>query len=327
MFSERGGELEQPEGDDEPSEAERPDESGRLAPYRPDERFRAATDDELDPQSFMVADDRSALRAVLRGGSIAEDRGDADFIGGAIRRLAQVLRGAAEQFRAGTTGMLSNALLRNVEFGHSVVVELEISPQEDVQLGLDDARHSPTIDAARALAQLLATPDTEQLRERALDLGPDVVAPYKQLLNHIAGDKVTLEMQVPDATQLVVVTSTDASHDFAVLDLPGVRRTDSVEVPGRLTMADSELHQFALTLPSDLARPPLLKGKQRVRGTYEQEVGDRLRAEGLWDSDVWATIDVTYDVPGSTPTPHDPSYVLVDAEPLIPTAPSLFPGD
>src|SRR5450759_134474 len=75
-------------------------------------------------------------------------------------------------------------------------------------------------------------------------------------------------------------------------------------------MADSELRQFALTLPSELARPALLKGKHRVRGTYPEDVGERLKGEGLWDSDVMATIDVTFDVAGTTATPRDPTYIL-----------------
>lgn len=324
MRSQPPGDLMPPEGDDDEDD-EPPTNSEALNPYQPRKRFRAATNDELDPQSFMVADDRSALRAVLRGGSIAEDRGDAQFIGGAIRRLAQALRETAEQFRAGTTGFISNPLLRSVQFGHSVVVELEISAEEDVQLGLDQGRHSPTIDAAHALSQLLAAPSPDELLSRALDLGPDAVASYKRFLNHLAGDRVTLEWQTPDATEVVVVSSTEAAHDFAILDREGERRTDPVEVPGTLTMADSELRQFALTLPSELQRPPLLKGKHRVRGTYAEEMGERLKSEGLWDSEVMATINVTYDVPDTTPTPRDPVYELVDAESLIPPdAPSLF---
>lgn len=303
-----------------------PPPEGAPTPAEPRGRFRAATDDELDPQSFLIADDRSALRAVLRGGSIEQTRGDAHFIGGAIRRLAQSLRETAEQYRAGTTGFISNALLRHVEFGQSVVIELEISAEEDVQADLDNARHSPTIDAAHALGRLLAAESPEQLLSRALDLGPEAVASYKRLLNHLAGDNVTLEWQTPDTPEVVIVSSSDAAHDFAVLDREGDRRTDPVGVPGTLTMADSELRQFALTLPAQLERPPLLKGKHRVRGTYAEEMGKRLKSDKLWDSEVMATIHVTYDVPGSTPTPREPLYELVDAEPLIPRdAPSLFP--
>jgi hypothetical protein len=135
---------------------------------------------------------------------------------------------------------------------------------------------------------------------------------------------VTLEWMPANATELVVVTSVDARHDFAILDTEGERRTEAVSVPGKLSMADSSLHQFALDLPSEMARPPLLKGKQRVRGTFSEEMGHRLKAEALWDSQVMATIDVTYDVPGSTAIPRDPLYVLVDAEPLLPSGPTLF---
>lgn len=308
-----------------PSESAEPDgDETSAAPERSERRrrFRAATEDELDPQSFMVSDDRSTLRAVLRGGSIAHNRGDARFIGGVIRRLAEALRKGAEVHRAGT-GFISNAQLRSLEFGHSVVVELEISPEEDVQLGIEGERHSPTIDAARALGQFLGA-DPEELIPRALKLGPDATVAYKRMLNILAGDEVTMEWQVPNQSDIAVISSADARHDFAILNREGEQRVESVAVPGKLTMADSELRQFALTLPSELARPPLLKGKHRVRGTYPEDVGARLKSQGLWDSDVMATIEVTFDVPGTTPTPRDPTYILADAEPLVSASPSLF---
>ncbi len=293
------------------------------AEQRPRRRFRAAKDDELDPQSFMVANDRAAVRTEFRGGSISSTGGDAHFIGGAIRRLADTLRQSADVFRQGPTQVVSYVLLRRVEFGNSVVIDLEISPTEAVQLGVDGGRHSPTIEASRALAQLLGS-DAEDLIPRALELGPDGVASYKRFLDLLSAEDVTVEWQTPDATEVVVVSGIDARHDFAILDREGERQTGIVEVPGKLTMADSALLQFALTLPPTLTRPPLLKGKQRVRGAYTEEVGERLHAQNLWDSDVMATIQVTYDVPGTTPTPRDPAYVLVGAEPLFDRGGRLF---
>ena len=79
---------------------------------------------------------------------------------------------------------------------------------------------------------------------------------------------MTLEWHAAEATEVVVVTSADARRDFAILDAAGDQVTEAAQVPGRLTMADSELQQFALTLPAELARPPLLKGKHRLRGTF-----------------------------------------------------------
>lgn len=308
----------EPTGGDEndAASAEPPAES-----YKTRQRFRAATDEELDPQCYIVADDRSALRATLRGGSIAEDRGDADFIGGALRNLARVLRETANIYRAGT-GQISNPQLRNLAFGHSVVVDLEISPEEDIQIGTDNTRHSPTIDAAHAIARLLMT-SPDELLPQAIRLGPDVVAAYKKFLNVLAEDAVTLEWQPVEWNQVVVVRSEDARVDFVILDREGERHTETLETPGKLTMADSELRQFALRLPPDVGRPQLLKNKQRIRGTYSEEMGVRLKQEGLWDTQVMATIAVTHDVPGTTATPRDPTFVLIDAEPMI-EAPQLF---
>lgn len=308
-----------PEGAVEWSQGSEPvaSDAEGVNPYQLTKRFRAATDDELDPQSFIVADDRSALHAVLRGGSVAKDRGDADFIGGAIRRLARVLHEAAESYRTTGSDYLSGPVLRRVEFGASVTLDLEIGAEEEVQEGVDRARHAPTIEAAHAIAQLLAA-DAEELVPLAVKFRHDAVAEYKQFLNLLAGDNVTLEWLPAGSTEVVVVTSVDARRDFAILDREGEQRTDTVEVPGTLTMADSRRHRFELTLPSELKRPPLLQRKQTVEGPYAEEMGDRLKSQGLWDSEVMATIEATFDVAGTTASPRDPTYRLVDAEPLLP---------
>jgi hypothetical protein len=303
---------EEPDGAEDSQES--PAEPANIAAQEP--RFRKASKDELDPQAYLVADSRAAVRAVFRGGSIAKDRGDATFIGHAIARLSHALRQGAERYREGLVS-LSNPQLRHVIFGQSVVVELEISPEEQVQMGIDGQRHAPTIDAARALGGLLGS-DPEELLPRALDLGEDATVAYRQLLEVIASDETVLEWQAPDESQVAVLSSTDARHDYAILTREGETETQQLRVPGKLSMADSDLSKFALTLPSELVRPPLLKGKHRIYGTYPEDVGVRLKQEGLWDSDVVATIEVTFDVPGTTPTPREKKYVLVDAKPLLP---------
>jgi hypothetical protein len=70
----------------------------------------------------------------------------------------------------------------------------------------------------------------------------------------------------------------------------------------------------------------LLKGKSVVEGAYEEDVGVRLKAYGLWDAEVNAEIEVTYDVPGTTPVPRAPKYRLLSAEALVPphTTESMF---
>jgi hypothetical protein len=119
----RGDDDEPPSGEDWPDHewyagqrpthepyAYDPDESPSPTPSG--KRFRAATEEELDPNSWIISDDRSALRAVLRGGSVSHDRGDATFIGSAIRDLARMLREAAEAYRHGGE-FISDSLLRH----------------------------------------------------------------------------------------------------------------------------------------------------------------------------------------------------------------------
>jgi hypothetical protein len=298
-----------PEQDDElASDEAATDDTPTEAEYQP--RFRAATEDELDPQNFMVANPRSALRTILRGGSVAKDAGDATFLGEIIAQISQTLRQAAELFRDGS--VLSNPRLRRLEFGHSVEIYFEISPDEQVQLQIDESRGTPTIQAAQLIGNLLGA-ESDQLIPQALRLG-DAIKPYRKLLELLAADEATLEWQAAEIQSVVRLTSLDARHDHAILVREGDKQEEVVEVPGKLTMADSALNKFALTLPSQLARPQALKAKQRVQGTYQEDLGVRLKQEGLWDSDVMAKINVISDVLGTTATPRNPKYELLDAE-------------
>ena len=52
-------------------------------------------------------------------------------------------------------------------------------------------------------------------------------------------------------------------------------------------------------------------------------MSDKLKS-ALWDSDVWATIEVTHDLYGTTATPRDPSFRLLHAEPLVRPESRLF---
>jgi len=152
---------------------------------------------------------------------------------------------------------------------------------------------------------------------KAIDLGTEAVVAYRHLLELVASDETVMEWQAPDLSSVVVLSGADARHDYAILTREGKTETETIRVPGKLSMADSDLSKFALTLPRRWARPSLLKGKHRIHGAYPEDVGVRLKAEDLWDSDVDATIEVTFDVPGTTPTPREKKYLLRDAKPLL----------
>lgn len=308
---------EEPRADGE----EQPETPQEGEPALPPKRFRAATDEELDPQRYMVSDDRRFAKARLSGGSIGTESGDAHFLGEVIQRFATALREAAARYQEGVAS-LASPLLHRLEFGQSVTLEFQISESEDIRAGLDDVSHSPTLDAARSLQELLAS-EPPELIPRAVRLGPNVTGAYRSFLNALAKDSVTFELQVADVPETVIITSDHARRDAAILSREGQRVSERVVVPGTLTMADSELTQFKLTLPADVERSPLLKGKHRVGGTYPEDIGLKLKEQNLWNSDVTATIEVTYDVADTTATPRPPTYVLVEAEPLVPP-PRLF---
>lgn len=312
------------EGDDSEIGAVEAPAEGQDHQQASGKRFREARPDELDPQSFMVADERAALRVRLFGGSVQGIRARADFIGATIRRIARALREAAEA-QASKAQTIGHPMLRNAALGESIVIEIEVGADEDIQYGLDGTPDSPTIHAARTLGQLLAAP-ADDLVKIALTLGPEAATEYKRMLDTIGGDEVTIEWLTPRATRYVVATSADARRDYAILDREGEEGVETVKVPGTLTMADSRRNRFELSLPSGAPRPPLLKGKSVVEGAYDEDVGLRLKAYALWDAEVNAEIEVTYDVPGTTPVPRAPKYRLLSAEALVPppTTASMF---
>ncbi len=243
-------------------------------------------------------------------------RARADFVGATIRRVARALREAAEA-QASKAQTIGDPMLRNAALGESIIIEIEIGADEHIQYGLDGTPDSPTIRAARTLGQLLAAPAGDLL-ELALALGPEAAIEYKRLLDTLGGDEVTVEWLTPRATRYVVATSADARRDYLILDRPGDEHVGIVSVPGTRLMADSRHNRFELSLPSGATRPPLLKGKSVVDGVYDGDVGASLKAHGLWDAEVMAEIEVTYDDAGTTPVPRSPKFRLLSAEALVP---------
>lgn len=304
-------------------EAETPTD-GRQDSQASGKRFREARPDELDPQSFFVADDRAALRVRLFGGSVQGIRAQADFVGNTIRRVARALKETAES-QATKAQTIGDPMLRTAELGKSIVIEIEVGAEEDLQYAMDGTPESPTIHAARTLGELLAAP-ADDLTQLALSLGPVAATEYKRLLDALGSDEVTVEWMTPKSRGYIVATSEDARRDHAILSRLGDELTETVKVPGTLTMADSRRNKFELSLPSGAPRPPRLKGKSLVEGIYDEEVGARLKTDGLWDAEVLADIEVTFDIPDSTPVPRPPKFRLLAAEPLVSpeVAPRLF---
>lgn len=306
------------EADDQPSE------ETEAAAILPPKRFRARTEENLYRQRFMLADEDAAAIATLSEGSIGSKSGNAKFLGGVITRLATALGETAKLHRAGVSA-LSDALLSTVAWENSVTLVFLVADGEEVRFGADGLRHSPSLDAARDLFVLLSAEPVELL-PRAVQLGPNAIGAYRNFLNVLASDAVTFELSVPEVPQAVEVTSDHARRDAALLKQPGQRVTQRLTVQGKLTMADSSLKKFKLTLPADKdERHPVLASKRQILGDWPEALGQKLHDLHLWDEPVTAVIEMTVDFPETTATPRQPEYVLIDAEPLgLPSAEPMF---
>lgn len=300
--------LEDERGDDPTPEA------GEVEPKpTPGKRFRTARPDELAPQSFMVADERAAGRLRMFGGSIQGIRGGAEFCGDAIRRLARLLKETAVLY-AGPNQFVGEAMLRGATLGQSIVIELEIGVGESVGVDVEGRPSSPTIEAARTLGSLLAAPTAELVR-LAEALPSDATNEYKQFLKLLGSDNVTVEWMSAGASEYVVTTSLDARHDHAILDSEGEEVVETFPVPGVLTMADARGLKFELELGTSRPDSAFFRRRTTVKGKYAEEVGEAIEAQGLWNHDVLATVEVTYDAPNTTVTPRKPAFRLIDAVP------------
>jgi hypothetical protein len=270
-----------------------------------------ATDAELMPQRFIVADERAAARFVGRNPRIDTEKGDAAFIADLLGAVTSFLRAAADTYRR-IGDVITNPQLHELAFTNSVVIELRAGDGEEIQFD-PDGRTSPTIDAARELSRLMAG-ETQDLVAKALELGTDATRAYRRLLALLAHDDAVLELQVPDDSRIVVITSPEAREDLTILNRKGELRRDVVKVAGTLTMADAQRHRFGLNLPKTKGPRPHPLIKRRVLGDYTPEVGDLLKKEGLWNFGVIATLEIEYDEPGSTAIPRAPRFRLIGAE-------------
>lgn len=280
----------------------------------PGKRFRTARPDELAQQSFIVSDERAAGRLRLFGGSVQGVRANAEFCGETIRRLARTLKETARSQMPDLAHLVEDSQLRSAQLGHSIVIELEIGLREELAVEIDGTVTSPTLRAAQTLGELLvAQPD--QLVELALSLSHEATREYRQFLKVLGNDNVTVEWLAPRTDRYVVTTSQDLRADHAILVADGQEKTAVFYIPGTLTMADSMRDRFELRLMPPRDPAPFFKGKTSVKGNYDEAVGDLVKAQGLWNSDVLATIEVTYDELNSTVTPRPYAYRLVAATP------------
>lgn len=307
MTEDTTGEPDEPAGDDPAEPAPAPAQPAKPARRR----SRILTDDELDEQSYMAEHERAVARLHIAAKTVHGGGGDAIFLGGLIQQTGRLLRKTAEKFQLDGGNIIQNPELSLVAFGNSVDLIFERGYNEAPQLNTEGVEVTPTAQAADALAELMASP-TEDLLEHALRLGPDVAVAYKGFLKELVEEDAIAEWQTTSTNTVISITSAEAQHDYAILDSLGERTHETVTVVGRLSGADSDAHQFKLILPK--ARPAILKNRHKVSGSMSDAIEQKVKAEGLWDSSVTATIRVEFDVPNTSATKREAKYELLEVE-------------
>jgi len=193
----------------------------------------------------------------------------------------------------------------------SAHVQFVVGKNEAIRM--DDPKASPAIEAAQKVSDLMQAQD-EELLDLAREVGPRAAKAYRQLLKAIGdSDDAEVSWQSPGRPP-VAVTSVGAARAFRVLDREGESESDEFTVLGHLSMADAELNKFKLKLFKGAPRPPQLKGKRVVHGHYDNPVGQLVKEQGLWDSDVEAEIYIERERAETVATPRDPKFILLSVK-------------
>jgi hypothetical protein len=175
---------------------------------------------------------------------------------------------------------------------------------------MDDPESSPAREAANKIADLMQAHDDELL-ELARGVGPDGAAAYRRLLKVIGDSEDAKVSWASHGRAPVVVTTVGAARAFRTLSREGESESEDFTVIGHLSMADDHSNRFELRLFKGAPRPRQVKGKQVIRGTFEDRVGDLVKEKGLWSSDVEAEIHIERERAETVAAPRDPKFVLV----------------
>ena len=196
---------------------------------------------------------------------------------------------------------------------------------------MEDETSSPTVDAANYVGDLMEA-DGDELLALAREAEPDGAKAYRQLLKVLAEAEDARIGWRGYGRSPAVITSEKATKNFITLDREGEKDSEELTVPGHLWMADAKRKQFRLELPSGWPRPPELKRKRNIEGTYEESVNKLVEGPpNLWNSDVVARIRINRERADTVMAPRKPKFELLSVEeatePAVPPkGPAAMPG-
>ena len=221
---------------------------------QPSRQFKPKSERDLEPRVFMKQSG-SVMQAVVSDGSVRKSRGDAAFIGEFIRRSAEAIEQLGQSTkRVGENGRALD--LSALAFGGSVTAQFVVGEGETLRLQAIGEPTSPSIEAARLVAEMLELEPAE-LVDWLSRLEPDGVRALRGLLRLIAEDDVRVDWYAHGHEQAPAeIDSKKAAVFYGSIQREG----DPSEVPvtgsGRLALADADTNTFGLRLERGGERPP-----------------------------------------------------------------------
>lgn len=286
---------------DEPSDDA---EGGATKPFPP---FKPAEDGVQDVH--MEAGESPAIGTlVAKGKEFGPEKADARSLGELIRSYAVAIY-RISLARKGVKDWVAWPAVSRLGFGSA---EIDFVAGENEMVRMEDPI-SPSVEAARHIADLMNA-QGDDLVALAQEAGPEGAKAYRQVLKAIGESEDAEICWKSPGRDPVVVTSVGAATAYQTLAREGDSQEDVFKVVGHLTMADDELNRFKLKLFEGAPRPPQVKGKRIVRGTYDDPLGQLLKEKGLWGKDVEAEVRIERERPDTVATPRDPRFTLLSVE-------------
>lgn len=302
--------MERPEGelpaeDDESVEAT-PDAPPEFTPTPPDQLPNQV---HMEAEGDLEVDPAGTIKAV--GQSFHTGRVDAVAFSDFVKRTAAAIEALAKDGVRQAGDFAGRLQMLTPKFA-SAEVTFILGPNETKRL--DEEGSSPSRDAAAVLSELLETP-AEELLEKVANRHDDSVKAVRAFLTVIREENLKVEWTAYNRDPVEIDGPTAASS-VAVLEREGDPLTDDITVKGHLEMANDGTNTFSMTIaPGD--RDPLLKGRQKVKGDFSDLVKESVKAQGLWGSDVEASVRVRREREGSAAVRKDFLFTLLSVKPAV----------
>ncbi len=206
-------------------------------------------------------------------------------------------------------------------------VELELTPrastleeQRGTELAAEEepaleavARAVPSASVALEAAAYIFDQDPEQVPERVRVISAKARTELRKLASEMAKRGAELTFVSP-TSERAHVTSRRARRYAEELRAAEEAEPLELKVVGRLSVTDSDSGMFRVVLDPDRRPPELDARKKQIEGAYTDYASAQVRDNGLWDTDVIATVEVRMEVPAGGGRARPAEFLFTDVK-------------